>query len=89
MEFCEGGKVDDLNYMKDHGIAVEEVYIANLLYSLYLCVCMLSFLNIQATLLNGADADFMVLVFQYISTSAKRRFLYHKLGKEEISDYLP
>jgi hypothetical protein len=38
MEFCEGGKVDDLNYMKDHGIAVEEVYRLFIVFCLSVCV---------------------------------------------------
>lgn len=25
MEFCEGGKVDDLDYMKEHNISCDEV----------------------------------------------------------------
>ena len=25
MEFCEGGKVDDVEYMKQHGIEVDDV----------------------------------------------------------------
>ena len=27
MEFCEGGKVDDLPYMKNHKISSDEIYL--------------------------------------------------------------
>ena len=30
MEFCEGGKVDDLTYMQQHGISVNEVCQSNI-----------------------------------------------------------
>ena len=35
MEYCDGGKVDDIQYMKDNNISVNEVRNVFFLYAFY------------------------------------------------------